>query len=438
MNHAVNTAVAATRPETLGGHHLPAEVDVVIIGGGIIGISTAYELARSGKRVAVFEKGTLGCEQSSRNWGWIRSVGRDPKELPLAELANSLWREIQAQIDVGYRVTGLAYLAESEAEMQRHRQWMATAGATGQKVQLLDREQLGKLIPPSNRPWVGALYNPEDGVAEPTLATVALAKLAIKAGATVLENCAVRGLDIADGIVRGVVTEHGPVRCQSVVLAGGAWSRLLCGNHGINFPQLKVHASVLKTAPLSTELDITVNGKDFTCRKRSDGGYTVSQLGASIADLTPDSIRLCRQFFPAWLAERKYLKLRVGRRFFDELKVPRHFGLHAPTPFEDSRVLDPQPALKMVDGALNKLKQAFPVFENAKMVDAWAGFIDVTPDAVPVISAIREIPGFFLASGFSGHGFGIGPAAGRLMAQLVLGHRPCVDPTPFRFDRFQR
>jgi glycine/D-amino acid oxidase-like deaminating enzyme len=168
------------------------EVDVAVIGGGIIGISTAYELARSGKRVAVFEKGTLGCEQSSRNWGWIRSVGRDPRELPLAELANGLWRDIQAQVDVGYRVTGLAYLAESEAEMQRHRQWIAKAGATGQQVQLLDREQLGKLIPPSNRPWVGALYNPQDGVAEPTLATAALAKLAINAGASVLENCAVR------------------------------------------------------------------------------------------------------------------------------------------------------------------------------------------------------------------------------------------------------
>jgi glycine/D-amino acid oxidase-like deaminating enzyme len=438
MNHAVNTPGAENGSGSFNGQNLPLEVDVAVIGGGIIGISTAYELARSGKRVAVFEKGTLGCEQSSRNWGWIRSVGRDPRELPLAELANGLWRDIQAQVDVGYRVTGLAYLAESEAEMQRHRQWIAKAGATGQKVQLLDREQLGKLIPPSNRPWVGALYNPQDGVAEPTLATAALAKLAINAGATVLENCAVRGLDIEGGRIAGVLTEHGRVRCQSVVLAGGAWSRLLCGNHGVEFPQLKVHASVLRTAPLSTELDMTVNGQDFTCRKRSDGGYTVSQLGASIADLTPDSIRLCRQFFPAWLAERKFLKLRIGRRFFDELKMPRRFDIEAPTPFEDSRVLDPAPTLSMVNGALDKLKHAFPVFENARMVDAWAGFIDVTPDAVPVISAVSKIPGFFLASGFSGHGFGIGPAAGLLMAQLVQGQAPCVDPTPFRLERFQR
>jgi glycine/D-amino acid oxidase-like deaminating enzyme len=438
MNHVVSPADAATLPASSTGHHLPVDVDVVVIGGGIIGISTAYELARSGKRVAVFEKGTLGGEQSSRNWGWIRSVGRDPQELPLAELANGLWRDIQTQVDVGYRVTGLAYLAESEEDMRRHRQWVASAGDTAQKVQLLDREQLEKMIPPSNRPWVGALYNPHDGVAEPTLATAALAKLAMSAGATVMEHCAVRGLHIVEGRIAGVVTEKGPVRCQSVVLAGGAWSRLLCGNHGVNFPQLKVHASVLKTAPLNTELDITVNGHDFTCRKRSDGGYTVSQLGASIADLTPDSIRLCRQFFPAWLAERKFLKLRIGRRFFDELKLARRFSVDATTPFEATRTLDPAPTLKMVNGALAKLKHAFPAFANAKMVDAWAGFIDVTPDAIPVISAVDKIPGFFLASGFSGHGFGIGPAAGLLMSQLVQGTPPCVDPTPFRFDRFQR
>jgi glycine/D-amino acid oxidase-like deaminating enzyme len=436
MNHPVSTPDAASGPGRFKNTELPQDVDVVVIGGGIIGISTAYELARNGKRVAVFEKGTLGCEQSSRNWGWIRTVGRDPKELPLAELANGMWRDIQAQIDVGYRVTGLAYLAQSDADMRSHRRWIAAAGATADKVQLLDREQLGQLIPPSNRPWVGALYNPEDGVAEPTLATCALATLATQAGAILMEHCAVRGLDIVDGRIAGVVTEQGRVRCQSVVLAGGAWSRLLCGNHGVEFPQLKVHASVLKTAPLDTELDMTVNGQDFTCRKRSDGGYTVSQLGASIADLTPDSIRLCLKFLPAWLSERKYLKLRLGRRFFDELKIPRRFDVNAPTPFEAARVLDPAPTLEMVNGALSKLKHAFPAFEKATLVDAWAGFIDVTPDALPVISAVDKIPGFFLASGFSGHGFGIGPAAGALMADLVRGVTPRVDATPFRLNRF--
>jgi glycine/D-amino acid oxidase-like deaminating enzyme len=415
---------------------LPAQIDVAIVGGGIIGISTALALAKKGVRVAVFEKGTIAGEQSSRNWGWIRTVGRDPRELPLSVIANEMWADIQARTDVGYRVTGLAYLAETDAEMKRHQAWIDSAKDSGAQGNLLGRDELARLIPASNRPWIGALYSAADGVAEPMLATAAIAKLAVQAGAMVFEQCAVRGMETSAGRTSAVITEHGVVKCASVVLAGGAWSRLFCGNNAVEFPQLKVHASVLRTAPLETGLEMAVNGSDFTCRKRRDGGYTVSQLGASIADLTPDSIRLARQFLPAWMAERKYLKLRVGRRFLDEMKIARRFPLDAPTPFEACRTLDPAPTMKMVDVALGKLKHAFPAFKNATIAHAWAGFIDVTPDAVPVISGVSQIPGFFLAAGFSGHGFGIGPAAGSLMADLVMGGRPRVDPTPFRLSRF--
>src|SRR5690606_3257368 len=96
----------------------------------------------------------------------------------------------------------------------------------------------------------------------------------------------------------------------------------------------------------------------------------------------------------------------------------------------------PKPSKKLSDLALVNLKQAFPVFEKAEIAQRWAGYIDVTPDAVPVISAIDKIPGFHIATGFSGHGFGIGPAAGKLMADIVLGRQPLVDPKDFRFSRF--
>ncbi|WP_457301973.1 NAD(P)/FAD-dependent oxidoreductase, partial [Phyllobacterium sp. P5_D12] len=106
------------------------------------------------------------------------------------------------------------------------------------------------------------------------------------------------------------------------------------------------------------------------------------------------------------------------------------------SPFEYNRVLDPKPSLDMSNKAFNGLKAAFPVFNKAEIAQRWAGYIDVTPDAIPVISAVDEIPGFHIATGFSGHGFGIGPAAGRLMADIVTGRTPVVDPTDFRFSRF--
>jgi glycine/D-amino acid oxidase-like deaminating enzyme len=100
------------------------------------------------------------------------------------------------------------------------------------------------------------------------------------------------------------------------------------------------------------------------------------------------------------------------------------------------RTLDPEPYQPILDQARQHLIAAFPAFRDMKVAESWGGVIDVTPDAVPVISAVDTVPGFFIATGFTGHGFGIGPGAGRLMAELVTGETPAVDPTPFRYSRF--
>ena len=436
--HPLHIQQAASSPEAArrDAQTLPSQIDVAVIGGGIIGLSTALELARNGIKVAVFEKGYLAGEQSSRNWGWIRSLARDTKELPLARLADAAWQDMQSRIDVGYRRTGLAYLVSSEAQMAKYEKWRTAAQDCGYSAEVLSGAGLARLLPGAARSWAGALYGADDGVAEPGLASAAIALLAEAAGATIHTHCAVRGVDVAAGKVAGIVTERGRIRCDRVVLAGGAWSRLMCGNHGIAFPQLQVRASVMRTGPLDAGLDITINSEGFTCRKRLDGGYTVSQAGGSTADLTPDSIRLFRQFMPAWLAERKYLKLRVGRRFVDEWRMPRRFSLDKLTPFETSRMLDPAPSMPMMRDALQNLKAAFPAFAQATVAHAWAGMIDVTPDALPAISAVRKLPGFYLASGFSAHGFGIGPAAGALMADLVRGVTPRVNADAFSLERF--
>ncbi|MDM0071231.1 FAD-dependent oxidoreductase [Variovorax sp. J31P207] len=417
---------------------LPQQVDVAIIGGGIIGISTAWALAKAGLKVAVFEKGVVAGEQSSRNWGWIRSIGRDPAELPLAHRANSLWREIQRQVNVGYRQTGLAYLGENAADQVELQKWLDSARLHPTGARLLTGDAVRKLLAePSQRPWTSALHSGEDGVAEPHLATAGIAQLAQAAGCQIFEQCAVRGLDIVDGRTAGVITEHGRVGADRVVLAGGAWSRLMCGNTGVFLPQLKVHGSALRTAALPNDLDLAINGKQFTCRPRADGGYTVSRLAASVADVTPDSIRLMRLFLPAWMAQRQNLKIRFGRRFFEELLTPTRFALDRPTPFEKTRILDPGPNVGAVHAALRQLQQAFPAFEGAQVAHAWGGMMDVTPDALPVISAVDAIPGFFIGTGFSGHGFGIGPAAGELLAELVREVVPTVGHHAFRLSRFR-
>jgi glycine/D-amino acid oxidase-like deaminating enzyme len=123
-------------------------------------------------------------------------------------------------------------------------------------------------------------------------------------------------------------------------------------------------------------------------------------------------------------------------RFFEELQLKRRWALDEVTPFEKVRVLDPSPSNAILDDAYAGLQKAFPLFRNAQVAERWAGVIDGTPDAVPVIDAIDGVPGLYMLSGLSGHGFGLGPGAGKLMAEIALGERPCVDPTPFRFVRF--
>ncbi|OLU09344.1 NAD(P)/FAD-dependent oxidoreductase [Achromobacter denitrificans] len=415
---------------------LPPAVDVAIIGAGIIGVSAAYALAQAGVRVAVFEKGAVACEQSSRNWGWVRTLGRELPEVPLALRANQLWGQIQDRIDVGFRRSGILYLQESDADAAGHQAWIDGARAYGIDARLLGSGEARGLLPQTARNWTGAMYSANDGVAEPQLAAPAIAALARAAGAQILEGCAVRGVELAAGRISAVVTERGRVAAQAVLVAAGAWSRLFCGNLGADFPQLKVRGSVLRTTPVEGGPAAAVNGRDFTCRKRADGGYTVSQFGASMADVVPDSFRLMRHFLRSWLANRDFVRLRFGKRFFEELGMPRHFPADRASPFERHRVLDPRPSELGIEQAWRRLTHAFPVFAQASILQSWAGYIDVTPDAMPVMDAVPRLPGLYLASGFSGHGFGIGPAAGEAMAQLIQGRTPAIDLHPFRYGRY--
>jgi glycine/D-amino acid oxidase-like deaminating enzyme len=130
------------------------------------------------------------------------------------------------------------------------------------------------------------------------------------------------------------------------------------------------------------------------------------------------------------------LRFRVGRRWLEEWRLPRRWSLDQRSPFESVRVLDPEPDPFVLNRAQAALAAAYPLFRNVAIAERWAGMIDVTPDAVPVISAVDALPGLVIATGFSGHGFGIGPGAGRLVADLIAGDPPIVDPAPFRLSRF--
>ena len=267
-------------------------MDVAIIGGGIIGCSTAYFLARSGVSVAVFEKGRIGGEQSGRNWGWVRQQCRSPVELPLMMQSLRLWKELPAQLgeDIGFRQGGTLYLAENEAELAGLAEWLAVAREHGLDTRSSRAANSRPRSPPGDR-WTGALYTASDGRAEPSRATRAIARGAKAAGAVIASRTAVRGIESAAGRVAGVVTEHGRVAARAVVCAAGAWTRLFCGSLGIRVPQLPVLNSVARTAPAPELLAGQAWSPAIAIRRRADGGYTVAHGHTSIHSIVPASFR---------------------------------------------------------------------------------------------------------------------------------------------------
>jgi glycine/D-amino acid oxidase-like deaminating enzyme len=197
-----------------------------------------------------------------------------------------------------------------------------------------------------------------------------------------------------------------------------------------------VRGSVFRTSPVANAPEPSLWAPGLGLRKRLDGGYNVAHGSLTAVDVVPDNLRFMKAFLPALRGAHTGLRFRFGRPFFEELAQPARWRLDQESPFERVRVLDPAPSADLLDSAAATLRKAFPAFKDARIEERWGGYIDVTPDAVPVISPVEPLPGFFIAAGFSGHGFGIGPGAGRLMADLVSGAAPIVDPTPYRFSRF--
>jgi glycine/D-amino acid oxidase-like deaminating enzyme len=418
---------------------LPHSTTVVIIGGGIIGVAAALTLAKRNIPVVLLEKGHISGEQSSRNLGWVRKTNRHAADVPLALAADQLWAEMSEQIQqsVGYQQCGIMFVARSEEQMATYEAWTDSVQALSLGSRLLSASDIDELVPHGKGRWAGGIYTRSDGRAEPSIAVSAMARAAIAKGAILVQNCAARTLSTSGGKVSAVVTEKGEIRCDQVLLAGGAWSRRFLGNLGISLPTLPLVASALRTKPMEGPTDISVGGPDFSFRKHQDGGFIITQRSAVDAPLTLDHLLIGWRYLDQLRAGGGSLRVSLGRDFFKDLALARRWRPNSRSPFEKVRTLDPEVNPGLNQEALTNLRNAWPIFDKAKIEEAWAGVIDVTPDSNPVIDRISTLPGLTVATGFSGHGFGTGPAAGHLAADLVCAVDPIVDPTTYRVDRLR-
>ena len=193
---------------------------------------------------------------------------------------------------------------------------------------------------------------------------------------------------------------------------------------------------MMRTAPAEQVLNGNVYDIHLGIRRRQDGGYSVAHGLRLDHSITPSTFRFATKFLPALMQEIGGLKLSIGADFVEEWRTPKRWALDAASPFEKTRILNPDPNPKTVDAIRRNIDKVFPKLASAEIVESWAGMVETTPDVVPVIEASGRIPGFHIATGMSGHGFGLGPGAGYACAGLITGDDTGIDLEPLRLGRF--
>ena len=423
---------------------LPEAVDVVVIGGGVVGVASALYMRAEGLSVALIEKGRISCEQSSRNWGWVRQHGRDEDELPVMKEANRLWGELDSKVKgaTGFKRCGILYLASSEKALAEREAWLDVAKRHQVKTRVLSAKEVSERIDQGGletaHRWVGATVTEDDGRAEPWQAVPALAGLAQDEGVAVRENCAARALITTNGRVEAVVTEAGTIRCEQVLVAAGAWSSLFLQRHGISIPQLSVRSTVSATAAMPAVFEGCATDENFSFRRREDGGYTVSLPDLHDLYIGPSAFRHFFKWMPVASEHWRDTRFRPAapKGFPDGWGTPRGWTEDEETPFERCRVLEPKPETRKTERLREAFAARFPQLGKPRLVATWAGMIDAMPDVVPICDRVPEIDGLMVATGMSGHGFGIGPGFGKAMARIAAGKPTGHDMSRFRFQRF--
>jgi glycine/D-amino acid oxidase-like deaminating enzyme len=408
--------------------------DVLVIGGGVIGCSIAYHLAKRQLSVCIIERLSLAAQQSSRAWGFIRQQGRHSAEIPLAAEASRLWASLEQELqaDLEFVRSGILVTAETAEDEERLSTALETARLNGVNSELVGANEIGKLVPSAERKWRFGLYTPEDGHAEPIKTTLAFAEAAKRLGVCIHEGVSALGIEISDNKVIGVSTDRGAYRAQAVVCAAGVGSSEFLRSMDISAPIQPVRAPVAHTYSAGVISSVPVWSPHVSFRPKRDGSFYVANgyRGTDAEyDLGLHSFSDLFSFLPTFMANWRVIDLRLGRETLNVLRHQLTTGsLAIPTN-------DPVVNTKLVRENLEQFYQVFPRLRNLGLQRTWAGRIDATPDLIPIIDQVKY-RNFYLAAGFNGHGFALAPIVGKLMSELAIDGRSSLDLNSFRLSRF--
>jgi sarcosine oxidase subunit beta len=367
--------------------------DVVVIGAGISGAATAYELATAGAKVVLIDRFAPAAMASGWTLAGVRQSGRHPAEWPLAKAAVSRWTDLDARLDgaTHYRRGGNLRCARDEAEAAKIRALVDAQRADGFDISLIEGGDVPAIAPLVSREVVCASFCATDGHADPIATVGSYVAAAQRLGVTTRFGERVTSLMVENGAVKGVVTDKGRVPAAAVVVAAGVFGNELLEPLGLHVPFETMSATMIRSVAVPQQLVpvVGVANGDTTARQEAQGE----------------------------------IRFGGGHETWD--------GVMSEDPLPSVR-----PGAASIRDLLARLTSLLPAFADLRIDRTWCGLIDQTPDAIPVIEAFDWPRGLVVAMGFSGHGFCLGPVTGQILSALALGLPSPLPIEPFRLARF--
>ena len=370
--------------------------DVVVIGAGINGAATAYNLLKEGvKDVVLLEKQLIASGGTGRSAAIIRQHYSNEELVRMVKRSVEVFRHFDDVVggDPGFVNTGWAFLVPSEVSAGLSRN-LEIGRRLGVEVKEISREELKELESRIELTDVDRIaYEPDSGYADPRLSTHAYVRRFAELGGRLMQLTAVRGIAVKGGAIAAVSTDKGEISTRIVVNAAGPWAPRVAAWAGVKVPirVTREEEIVYQTAAWGGPPRLCFSDMAKAIYYRPDG--TTRTL--------------------------------VGRGFPKEYEYVEAAGYNQ------------EVDAGFIEDTSRRFLERWPVFADALALDSYTGLYDVTPDWHPILGRVDAVEGFYLCAGFSGHGFKIGPAIGELMAAEILSGSPSIDISRFNLGRFE-
>lgn len=371
----------------------PKTADIVIIGGGIVGTATAYYLAKSGrKNVHLLEMNSVCSGSTGRCGAGIRAQWGLELNCRMALSCLDTFEHLEEELGLptGLNQGGYLLVAYQPHEWEQFKKNVELQHKLGINTEIFtDKKRAHEICPGvAVDDAIGFTFHQRDGHADPFLTTFAFQEGAKRCGAKFHKFTTVTGLDVKDGQIKGVITNRGTIECEHVINCAGSWAQDIEAMAGIKLPNWAERHEAIITEPVEP-------GVCPAMLMSFSGNYYIQQR-------------------------------------------PHGSIIAGESPSYDGPRTDYTPTAHSLASIANIVLKMLPRAKNIRVVRQWAGRYDMTPDAAPILGQTEEVRGFWHATGFSGHGFMLGPVAGQIMSALLNGEKPPFDPTIMDYKRFER